>query len=355
MGQKKRKPPVSSEEQLLTLEKKSKLEAKHSKRKSTFETLAKLAIDGTLGNIDYNDINTGENIRDIDQDSGEFSLLTKSISEHGILQNLVVELREADEVFELVCLSGHRRILALKKLHKHDPLFTVKIESYSPDEQNKIREAQKQARRVPCKIQLSHELSMKWKKDSTRTKNLEIALSENLFRADMHFIEQARCFQKLIKEGLSPQEIESKFQGVDSNDQSSKAKKVSRRSINRLLNLIQIIPEKGQELILEYPDAFSLKYLLSTYVESKNSKKRAPGGIIKMLDAHLKKYLAEPGQITRMSHTKSNEIKTSKLESFFQASKLDESQKDCVIKAMEYVGFIKPGSFPPVEKSSCNP
>ena len=354
MAQKIRKPPISSENQLANIEKKRKLEEKHRERKSTFETLAQLAIDGTLGNIDYHDINTGENIREIDQNSNDFELLIKSISDHGILQNLVVELREADDVFELVCLSGHRRILALKKIHEQDQLFKVDVESYTADEQNKIKEAQKQARRVPCKIQLSHELSMKWKKESTKTKNLEIALSENLFRADMHFIEQARCFKKLIEEGLSPQEIESKFQGSGQDTNASKTKKVSKRSINRLLSLIQIIPEKGLELILEYPDAFSLKYLLSTYVESKNAKKRAPGGIVKMLNAHLKKYLAEPQQAKRATSVKSNDIKTSKLVSFFNETELDDSQKESVIRAMEYVGFIKPGSFPPVEKNSCN-
>ena len=351
MAQKNRKPPKTSDQQIASLERKNELEAKYSQRKSTFETLAKLAIDGTLGNIDYNDINTDENIREIRQDSDDFELLKKSVAEHGILQNLVIELREADDIFELVCLSGHRRILALKHLHKQDPLFKVELESYSVEEQAKIKEAQKQARRVPCKIQLSHELSRKWKKDSTKTKNLEISLSENLFRADMHFIEQARCFKKLIQEGLSPQEIESKFQGSDSDDSSSTNKKVSKRSINRLLNLIQIIPEKGQELILDHPDAFSLKYILSTYVEAKNAKKRAPGGIVKMLNAHLNKFLAAPKESKRISHSKSLEIKTNKLETFFKESDLDESHKDCVIRAMEYVGYIKPGSFPPVEKT----
>lgn len=58
-----------------------------------------------------------ENIRrEIDQDGDEYGKLRESIRVHGILQSILVEVREADGDYELVCVEGHRRAFVAQEL-----------------------------------------------------------------------------------------------------------------------------------------------------------------------------------------------------------------------------------------------
>lgn len=123
---------------------------KRTQKKVTNSTMAKFAEDlapnplvqkfsqlsqlvGKQVTLPINNIGTNENIRsDLGVGQDSFRELVLSIKEHGILQNIVVELRERedDKVFELVCIEGHRRIAACKELGLETvPCFLKSFES----------------------------------------------------------------------------------------------------------------------------------------------------------------------------------------------------------------------------------
>lgn len=86
-------------------------------RQEKLEQLLRLV--GKQVTLPIDSLITNENIRsDLGVEEAAFAELVSSIKEHGILQNIVVELRERDdnELFELVCVEGHRRVAAAKQL-----------------------------------------------------------------------------------------------------------------------------------------------------------------------------------------------------------------------------------------------
>lgn len=86
-------------------------------RKEKLDQLLKLV--GKQVTLPIDSLITNENIRsDLGVEEAAFAELVSSIKDHGILQNIVVELRERDdnELFELVCVEGHRRVAAAKQL-----------------------------------------------------------------------------------------------------------------------------------------------------------------------------------------------------------------------------------------------
>jgi len=123
---------------------------------------------GKMVRIPINMICLNDNIRNhIDTESDNFKALLSSIKKHGIQQNVVVELQELDGNLQLVCISGHRRITAAKM-----------IESIT---------------HVPALIQ-------QYEKESHK---LELALAENMLREDLHSLDIANVFSKLINQGYS--------------------------------------------------------------------------------------------------------------------------------------------------------
>ena len=118
------------------------------------------------------DIHRDENLRQhIDQESPEFRNLIESIRTIGLQNPPVLEVRDDSQGnHKLVCVSGHRRLLALEKLG-----FT----------------------RVTCALKLF---------DSEKHRALA-GLAENINREDLHFLDKADGYGLLAQQGMSGAEI----------------------------------------------------------------------------------------------------------------------------------------------------
>lgn len=133
---------------------------------------------GKVANIPLDEIETGENVRKtIDTESDGFLRLIESIKKYGVLENVVVELRlnKKETDYKLVCVAGHRRILAAK--------------------------AAKNISKVPCLLQ-----SYAKKGDSVGA-----ALAENLNREDLHCLDVADGYRDLVNAGWGEDELASHF------------------------------------------------------------------------------------------------------------------------------------------------
>lgn len=133
---------------------------------------------GKVANIDLSEIETKENIRNSIDTSGEgFLRLVESIKRYGVLENIVVELRlNRDETdYKLVCIAGHRRILAAKEAG------------------NIIR--------VPCLLQAY----------THRGDSVGVALAENLNREDLHCLDVADGYRDLLNSGWQEEELSKHF------------------------------------------------------------------------------------------------------------------------------------------------
>src|SRR5262245_43152211 len=73
----------------------------------------------TVVNLSPDDITYENNVRNkVDEESPEFDKLCESIKKYGLLENVVAELRlsQQEDSYKLICVAGHRRLTALKKL-----------------------------------------------------------------------------------------------------------------------------------------------------------------------------------------------------------------------------------------------
>lgn len=133
---------------------------------------------GKIATISLDEIETNENIRKtIDVESESFLRLVESIKKYGVLENIVVELRlnKKETEYKLVCIAGHRRILAAK---------TTKTIS-----------------KVPCLVQLY----------TQKGDNVGAALAENLNREDLHCLDVAEGYKNLMAAGWTEDELSKHF------------------------------------------------------------------------------------------------------------------------------------------------
>lgn len=133
---------------------------------------------GKVVTISIDEIETNENVRkSIDTESEGFLRLVESIKKYGILENVVAELRinSKESDYRLVCIAGHRRILAAK--------------------------AAKSITKVSCLLQ-----SYKQKGD-----HVGAALAENLNREDLHCLDVADGYKNLLTSGWTEEELAGHF------------------------------------------------------------------------------------------------------------------------------------------------
>lgn len=133
---------------------------------------------GKIANIDINEFITNKNIRSfIDTSSESFLNLTESIKKYGILENIVAELHinKEETEYKLICIAGHRRILAAKQAGSITKIPTL------------IQSFEHQGERVG------------------------LALAENLNREDLHCLDIADGYRELIISKWSEEEIASHF------------------------------------------------------------------------------------------------------------------------------------------------
>ena len=133
---------------------------------------------GKIVTIPIQEIETNENIRkSIDTNSESFLRLVESIKKYGVLENVVAELRinKKESDYKLVCIAGHRRILAAK---------TAQTIS-----------------KIPCLLQAYE----------TKGDNIGAALAENLNREDLHCIDIADGYKELMNSGWSEDDLVRHF------------------------------------------------------------------------------------------------------------------------------------------------
>ena len=118
-----------------------------------------------------------DNIRQImDVTSPEFRQLVESVRKHGIKQNLIGDLRvHEDGRWEIICVAGQRRLLAAKEIGLET--VPVRLEQYTDE-----------------------------------TSLLVDSLSENILRQNLHSLDAALGYLRLLNQGWSPDGIAEAFE-----------------------------------------------------------------------------------------------------------------------------------------------
>jgi ParB/RepB/Spo0J family partition protein len=113
-----------------------------------------------------------DNVRDkIDTNEDDFRRLSADISRNGIQQNVIVELVKTPTGGQLICVAGHRRITAA--IHAGNITH------------------------VPA-------LLKQYKNRGDRTQS---ALAENLLRKDLHCLDVAEGYQRMLEEGWTKDDL----------------------------------------------------------------------------------------------------------------------------------------------------
>lgn len=156
-----------------------------------------------------------ENVRrEVDVSGPKFRELVESIRRDGLLQNLVVDVREADGEVYLSCVSGQRRLLAAREAGVEKAVCLLK--RYSGAER------------------------------------VSTGLTENLVREDLCCIDIAEGYAGLRREGWSEEEIANRFD----RDQ---------RTIHRYL-VIATWPDEVRSLMRRHREVFTTRVVFNQFV-----------------------------------------------------------------------------------------
>lgn len=158
-----------------------------------------------------------ENVRQsLDLGSPEFLSLVDSVRENGIRQNIIIDLQEqgASE-FKAIVIAGQRRVLAGRKAGIQQVAALI--------------------------LQLPD-----------RGKRLAEGLAENLFREDLHCLDQAEAYAALVAEGWDETKISQTFER-------------RRKTILQFLRLARY-PEKAKALIRKHREVFTTYVLFNKFI-----------------------------------------------------------------------------------------
>jgi ParB/RepB/Spo0J family partition protein len=158
-----------------------------------------------------------DNIRQIlDMSSPEFRQLVESIRKNGVKQNLIGDLRVSDDgEWKIICVAGQRRLLAAKEVGLDT--VPVRLEQYADE-----------------------------------TALLVDSLSENILRQNLHCLDAALGYLRLLNQGWTPDEIATSFER-------------KRDTVMKMLRLARY-PESAQDIIRTYPEKFTSAILLAKFV-----------------------------------------------------------------------------------------
>jgi ParB/RepB/Spo0J family partition protein len=158
-----------------------------------------------------------DNIRQIlDLTALEFRQLVESIRKHGVKQNLIGDLRIGnDGQWQIICVTGQRRLLAAKEVGLET--VPVRLERYADE-----------------------------------TALLVDSLSENILRQNLHCLDAALGYLRLLNQGWSPDDIAAAFER-------------KRDTVMKMLRLARY-PQSAQEIIRLYPEKFTSTILLTRFV-----------------------------------------------------------------------------------------
>ncbi|MDQ3234979.1 MAG: ParB/RepB/Spo0J family partition protein [Pseudobdellovibrionaceae bacterium] len=235
-------------------------------------------------NID--EIDTSQNIRKspIDRESPKFMQLVESIKKDGLLQNIVVELREADGSYSLVCLAGHRRIAAMQVLKNE---------------------------RITCLLLDKREHSQ-----STST-----ALSENQNREDLHFLDVADGYAALISQGWTVEDVSQHYER-------------DRKTIQRYLKMAKWSSEI-KTLIRESSDRISLRTIVHEFVNKSFEDDKALLKVLKDKINDKRKGATKTGSSGRKTRIIGG------LEEFYKSrSEVTPEMRSIVEDALKFLKFL---------------
>jgi len=158
-----------------------------------------------------------DNIRQIlEISSPEFRQLVESIRKQGVKQNLIGDLRVGDDgQWKIVCVAGQRRLLAAKEVGLE--AVPVRLEQYADE-----------------------------------TSLLVDSLSENILRQNLHSLDAALGYLRLLNLGWSPDSIAEAFER-------------KRDTVMKMLRLARY-PQSAHEIIRLYPEKFTSAVLLTKFV-----------------------------------------------------------------------------------------
>ena len=158
-----------------------------------------------------------DNIRQIlDTSAPEFRQLVDSIRKQGVKQNLIGDLRVGDDgQWQIICVTGQRRLLAAKEVGLET--VPVRLEQYADE-----------------------------------TSLLVDSLSENILRQNLHCLDAALGYLRLLNFGWSPDSIAESFER-------------KRDTVMKMLRLARY-PQSAHKIIRLYPEKFTSTILLTKFV-----------------------------------------------------------------------------------------
>jgi ParB/RepB/Spo0J family partition protein len=167
-----------------------------------------------------------DNIRQIlDITSPEFRQLVESVRKHGVKQNLIGDLRINDDgQWQIICVAGQRRLLAAREVGLET--IPVRLEQYADE-----------------------------------TALLVDSLSENILRQNLHSLDAALGYLRLLNQGWSPDDIAATFER-------------KRDTVMKMLRLARY-PQSAQEIIRRTPEKFTSTILLAKFVSKSWSDDQA--------------------------------------------------------------------------------
>ncbi len=242
---------------------------------------------GKIVTIPIEEIETSENIRkSIDIKSDSFLRLVESIKKYGVLENIVAELRinKKESDYKLVCIAGHRRILAAKTAQN--------------------------ITKVPCLLQ-AYEL----KGDSVGA-----ALAENLNREDLHCLDVADGYEELIKSGWSENDLVQHFC----------------RDIRTIRHYIKMSSwsDEIKNLFRQHPEVFSTRVIMRQFAYRKFTNPSELKEAIKSFLAPQAKTKPKTTKIKAASASQDKKARRTELTSYLaKQKKLSNLIKDEIKKA----------------------
>lgn len=251
---------------------------------------------GKIATIPLEEIETSENVRKkIDTNAEGFLRLVESIKKYGILENVVAELRvnKKGTEYKLVCIAGHRRILAAKMA--------------------------KNIERIPCLLQ-----SYTQKGDSVGA-----ALAENLNREDLHCLDVADGYRDLLASGWAEEDLATHFC----------------RDIRTIKHYIKMAgwSDEVKGLFRESPTVFSTRVIMRQFAYRKFSNETELKEAIYSLTIPAKSKKSEKIQIVNLKKVDYGDKKAIKqaLTSYLGQQKfLSELIKDEIRKAFSELKLI---------------
>jgi ParB/RepB/Spo0J family partition protein len=239
----------------------------------------------TVITISPNEIQMKKNVRhDIDEESSDFKQLCESIKTFGLMKNVVAELRVSpdEESYELVCIAGHRRLTALKRLGKED--------------------------KIPCLIKSY---------DNNNGDRVGAALSENLTREGLGCVDIANGYRELKNSGWSDDDLVRHFEK-------------NKKTIAQYLKLSDL-PDDLKKTIRDNPEKLSARVIFREIF----AKCSTNGEIRKAINRKIET------KNPQANHAKKQSKVNEKLNQFFEKENLPDHVKEAVINAFKFVGLMK--------------